>query len=248
MEEMIRKAIDEKLPYVCFTDHIDYDYPVEDMIFDFDKDAYFSDLTYFRDKYRGKIGILSGVELGMKPDLGDRYTDLIKKYPFDFVIGSEHLVHNMDPWYPETFEGRNDADMYRDYFSELLENIRLFHGFDALGHLDYIVRYGKTRAASYRYRNFADVIDPILKLLVKENIALEVNTAGLRKRLGFPNPHPDVLRRYRELGGTLVTVGSDSHKSYSVGFGFEQAAEMIRQCGFTHVCYYEGRKPRFVKL
>ena len=92
------------------------------------------------------------------------------------------------------------------------------------------------------------MIDEILKLLVRYNIALEVNTAGIRKQLGFPNPHPEIIRRYRELGGTLVTVGSDSHKPYSLGFAFEQARDLLLSCGFTHYVWFEHREPKFVSL
>jgi histidinol-phosphatase (PHP family) len=248
MEEMVRKALEAGLPHICFTDHIDYDYPVEGILFDFDMKDYFQRIADLNDRYRGKILILAGVELGMQPQLDKRYDALLKKYPFDFVIGSQHLVGRSDPYYPSTFEGKTDAQVYRAYFEETLKNITVFRSFDALGHLDYIVRYGKFKTHSYSYAAYADVIDEILKILVKRNQALELNTAGLRKQLGFPNPSPEVLRRYRELGGTLVTVGSDSHKPYSIGFGFDEAGELLKSCGFTHYAYYVNRKPVFVKL
>ena len=131
---------------------------------------------------------------------------------------------------------------------KILENVKAFHDFDSMGHLDYIVRYGRNKSRSYSYRAFADVIDEILKLLVRYNIAIEINTAGFRKQIGSPNPHPDILRRYRELGGTLVTVGSDSHKPHTLGFAFDTASEILKSCGFTHYVYYEKRQPKFVKL
>ncbi len=248
MEEEIQKAVAAGLPYLCFTDHIDWDFPAEDVEYNFDVDEYFRTIGQYREEYADRIRILSGVELGMQPHLAGRYKKLIQEHRFDFVIGSQHLAFGKDPYYPETFEGRTDAEVYRRYFEETLESVKAFHDFDSMGHLDYIVRYGRRRGGVYSYRAFADIIDEILKLLVKFNIAIEINTAGIRKQLGFPNPHPDVLRRYRELGGTLVTVGSDSHKSYSLGFAFDTAADILRSCGFTHCVYYEKRKPRFVKL
>ncbi|MBP3877606.1 MAG: histidinol-phosphatase HisJ family protein [Lachnospiraceae bacterium] len=247
-EEVVQRAIRGGLPQLCFTDHIDWDFPVEDMVFDIDFAEYFSTLSALRDKYRGEITILAGVELGMQQHLGPRYRKLLAEYPFDFAIGSQHLVEGMDPYYPETFEGKTDAYIYRKYFEETLQNLRKFHDFDSMGHLDYIVRYGKQRRRSYNCRDYADVIDEILKLLVKHNIALELNTAGLRKQVGAPNPHPDILRRYRELGGTLVTVGSDSHKSHTLGFAFDTAGEILKACGFTHYVYYVKRQPKFVRL
>ena len=248
MEDTIEKALEEGLSYLCFTDHIDYDYPVEGLTFDFDPAEYFRKIGEMKERYGSRIKILAGVELGMQEHLSKRYSELLRSWPFDFAIGSQHLVGGMDPYYPETFEGRNENDIYRLYFENMLTDIRVFRDFDALGHLDYIVRYGSRKGRNYSYRQYADVIDEILKILVRDNHAIEINTAGIRKQLGFPNPHPEVLKRYRELGGTLVSIGSDAHKPYAVGFAFGTACEILKSCGFTHTVYYEKRKPRFVLL
>lgn len=88
MEEMVKKAVEEGLPHICFTDHIDYDYPVEGVEFDFNMDDYFASIRKLKEKYREKILVLAGIELGMQEHLVDRYEELLKKYPFDFVIGS----------------------------------------------------------------------------------------------------------------------------------------------------------------
>lgn len=249
MEAVVREAISRQIDVLCFTDHIDWNYPVPDLIFDFDKEAYFRRIADLRNEYGGKIRILGGVELGMQPGLGKPYADLLKQYPFDFVIGSQHLVNGMDPYYPETFETKSADEIYRDYFEETFENVKEFHSFDSMGHLDYIVRYGKKRKGrNYSYKKYAGIIDEILKLLVRYNIALELNTCGLRKQLGAPNPRPEILRRYRELGGTLVTIGSDAHKPLFLGYAFNTAKEILKTCGFTHFVYYEDRKPKFELL
>lgn len=247
-DEVVRKAAEAGLPAVCFTDHIDWDYPVEGLVFDFDTDDYFRTMESVRQRWGEKIRVLIGVELGLQAHLAERYHELLASRPFDYVIGSQHLVRGMDPYYPETFEGASETEIYRAYFEETLADLRAFHEFDSMGHLDYIVRYGRKLGRPYSWREYGDVIDEILKLLVRYNIALEVNTAGIRKQLGFPNPHPEIIRRYRELGGTLVTVGSDSHKPYSLGFAFEQARDLLLSCGFTHYVWFEHREPKFVSL
>ena len=248
MDDVAQAALKEGIRVLCFTDHIDWDYPVDGLTFDFDPKAYDADIRRLRQKYRGKLDILMGVELGMQPHLGSRYEKLLADYPFDFAIGSQHLVGNKDPYYPETFDGRSDTEVFREYFENLYEDVKAFHGFDSLGHLDYVVRYGKRRAEEYSYRHFADIIDEILKLLVRYNIALECNTCGLRKHLGFPNPHPAVLKRYRELGGTMVTIGSDAHKPAYLGYGFEEACDILKSCGFTHYVYFVKHQPKFVLI
>lgn len=248
MEAVVKRAVELGLPYICFTDHVDFDFPYDDIKFEFDPSEYFKEIRELRVRYGDRLKIFGGVELGMQEKVAQRNRDFLREWPFDFAIGSQHLVFGMDPYYPETFEGRSETEVYRRYFEETYANVRAFHDFDSLGHLDYIVRYGAKRGKSYTYRQYADIIDEILKLLVRYNLALEINTAGIRKQLGHPNPHPDILRRYRELGGTLVTMGSDAHRPHAMGFAFDTARDILKECGFTHTVYYEKRKPHFVLL
>ncbi len=248
MEAQVKRGIEIGLPVICFTDHIDWDFPLPDFHFDYDVGEYMEEIELLQEKYGKQICILKGVELGMQPQLGDRYRQLLDRYSFDYAICSQHLVNLQDPYYPETFEGREERDVFYDFFEETFRNLSLFHDADTLGHLDYIVRYGKKREESYRYQLFAELIDEILKLLVRHDIALELNTAGIRKGLGFPNPHPDVLRRYRELGGKLITVGSDAHVHGDLGKDFDLAEQILKEEGFTEICYFKERTPVFLKL
>ena len=248
MEDMVKKAIAMHIKTICFTDHIDWDFPEPGVVFDFDRKKYQQAIADNREKYKDKLDIRMGVELGMQPHLEERYNKLLTEYPFDFAIGSVHLVNNRDPYYKEAFEGRTDKEVFRSYFEGTLENVKAFHGFDSLGHLDYVVRYGQNKADDYDWRDYQEIIDEILKELVKNGKALEVNSAGLRKKLGFPNPHPDIIRRYRELGGKMITVGADAHKPEHIGYQFAQVSELLKACGFTYYTAFRQRKPEFVRL
>ena len=140
MENQVRRAVEMGLPVMCFTDHIDWDFPIPEIVFDFDIEEYLEELSILQEKYGKQIRILKGVELGMQEQLGDRYRELLKSHPFDFAIGSQHLVDGQDPYYPEIFEERGDARVFQDYFEETWNNLRLFHDMDTLGHLDSVVR------------------------------------------------------------------------------------------------------------
>ena len=246
-DSMAEKSISLGIDAICFTDHIDWDFPEKGLIFDYDPEAYHNEITRVREKYRGRLEVFMGVELGLQPHLAERYRVFLKKYPFYYVIGSIHLINNRDPYYKEAFAEMDDAEAYRSYFEGMLENIKAFRDFDSLGHLDYIVRYGKNRAQDYSYRKFADIIDEILKELIENGKALEVNTAGYRK-LGFPNPHPDVIRRYRELGGEMITVGADAHKPSHIGYDFKKVTELLKNCGFSYYTRFRQRKPEFCPI
>ena len=120
--------------------------------------------------------------------------------------------------------------------------------FDVLGHIDYIVRYGKRKEKFYTYEEVQDEIEEILKNLIATGRGLEVNTAGWKYGLKFCHPQPGIIKRYRELGGEIITIGSDAHLPEYVGYEFSRAEEVLRQCGFRYYAQFRNRKPEFIKL
>lgn len=242
METQVQQALALGMKHVCITDHMDFDFPTGE--FCFDTDSYVHKVFSLREKYREQIYVALGVELGMQAHLKERIDEYLQKYPFDFTIGSLHLLHGEDPYHGKIFERMGDEETYREYFRETGRILRECPDVDTLGHLDYVVRYGKTKAQNYSYHDYAEEIDAILHLLIERGIALEVNTAGFRS-LGFTNPHTDIIRRYRQLGGEMITIGSDGHKREHVGYGFEKLKEQLRACGFTHYTIFKERKPFF---
>lgn len=248
LEDMAEKAISIGIDTICITDHIDWDFPERDIVFDFNVGKYMRKIEAARKTYGSRLDIRMGVELGMQPHLAKSYEELLAEYPFDFVIGSVHLVNNRDPYYPEAFGNMTDGEVFGAYFENVLRNVKAFHGFDSLGHLDYIVRYGRNGAREYRYEDYADIIDEILRELIRQGKALEVNSAGLRKKLGFPNPHPHIIKRFCQLGGEMVTVGADAHKPAHVGGSFKEVAELLKSCGFSYYTRFRQRKPEFLRL
>lgn len=249
---MLDAALEKGMESVCITDHFDEDYPEDRETgrnpFLFDIDRYFQVLEGLREEYAGRIDVRIGVELGLQPHLGERYHVLTGKKPFDFVIGSLHLIHGMDPYDRIIFQGRSDAEVYREAFQATLKNLEKIKDFDVLGHIDYVVRYGTHQAQEYSYRAFSDEIDGILKKVIDMGKGIELNTGGLKYGLGFCNPHPDVIRRYRELGGEIITVGSDAHCPEHAAYDFEKAGAILEACGFRYYTEYRGRRPIFKQL
>lgn len=246
---MLDSALERGMEAVCITDHIDEDYPADSETgmnpFLFDLDQYFQVLREIKKEYADRLDLRIGVELGLQPHLGDRYRTMTEKYPFDFVIGSLHLIHGMDPYDGVIFEGRSDREVYREAFQATLENLDQVKDFDVLGHLDYVVRYGRNQAREYSYQAFSDEIDEILKKVIDMGKGIEMNMGGFKYGLGFCNPHPDVIRRYRELGGEIITVGADAHRPEHVAYDFEKAGDILRNCGFRYYAEYRNRKPIF---
>lgn len=243
MKEMIEKAIELNFSRICFTDHMDYDYPkVYGESFTFDPMLYFQTLTCLQNKYQGKIRILNGIEIGMQPYLADKYKQLINKYPFDFVICSTHLVNNIDPYYNDYWIDKTQDKGITDYLKTITENISVYRDFDVYGHIDYILRYCQNRPENF-YQKYADYIDTALIHIIQAGKAIEVNTSGYKYGLGYPNPHEDIIKRYLELGGELITIGSDAHQPEYFGFSFKEVKNLLLSLGFRYYTVFEQRKP-----
>lgn len=247
-EDMIKAGIAHGLSGVCFTDHLDYDYPEEPNIFLLDFDNYFKALSHLRKKYADKISVNIGIELGLQPQAAGQNLAVAEKYPFDFIIGSSHVVNHMDPYYPEFFAERNEDEAYMEYFESVLENINFCVDFDVYGHIDYVVRYGPNKNAFYTYEKFKDIIDEILTQLISKGKGIEVNTGGFKYGLGHPNPTEDIIRRYRELGGEIITMGADAHVPEYVAYEFDNTAQIIKNCGFKYYTVFKNRKAEFIPL
>lgn len=172
-EDMIQAAMHKHLGGICFTDHLDIDYPDGSETFLLDLPNYTSSVLALQEKYKDRLPVRCGIELGLQPHLAALHEDILAQYPFDFVIGSSHVVHGFDPYYPEFYEGRTEEECYLEYFESILENIRAFDDFDVYGHIDYVVRYGPTKNENYTYEKYKDVIDAILALLIEKGKGID---------------------------------------------------------------------------
>lgn len=244
LESAVAAAVQKGLKTLCITEHMDMDYPTGE--FALDAARYQKELFRVKQLYSDRIELLFGVELGVMDYLAPRLYEFASAYPFDFIIGSSHLVDGADPYYPEYFDKFGDSEGIRRYFQSILDNISAFDDFDVYGHLDYVVRYSK--AMTYNPLDFWDMLDEILRKLISMGKGIELNTAGLKYGLAFAHPHPQVLKRYRELGGEIITVGSDAHMGANIAYAFDKAEEILKAAGFVYRAVFCGRKAEFVKL
>ncbi|MCX4304236.1 MAG: histidinol-phosphatase HisJ family protein [Acetatifactor sp.] len=252
MEEMILSGISLGLDSMCFTEHMDLEFPdsPEDpgSIFLLDPEPYLREFTHLKDKYREKIRLLFGVELGLQPQVANANAAFVRSYDFDFVIGSTHVCNGKDPCCPSFFQGRSEQDAFREYFESILKNIQTFSDFDVCGHLDYAIRYAPNMDRNYCGADYQDIMDAILKLLLEKGKGIELNTGGIKKGMKEFHPCTFILKRYRELGGEVITLGSDSHDTAHIAHAFEPAAELLKESGFDYYTVFEKRTPKFVRL
>lgn len=250
---LLDAAVAKGLKTICITDHWDEDYPEEygepgKENFRFDMEQYFQELNSLKEEYKEKIQLRTGVEIGLQPHLGPFYKQMASQYPFDFVIGSVHLVERKDPYFRELSQKYTDEEIYRKALEETIENLERVKDFDVLGHLDYVVRYSRDADRESFHERFQEELDQILKQVIVSGRGIELNTAGWKYGLPFCHPHPDVLKRYRELGGEIITVGSDSHRPEHVAYDFKKAEEILKTCGFRYYTQFVNREPVFLEI
>ena len=252
MEEMIKSAADKGLKYICFTEHQDHGYPkntdYKDGDFSLNIDSYLYDLLCMREKYGNSIQIGFGIELGMQEQFLRETNITAASQMFDFIIGSIHVVNGIDTYYPEFFEGKSDKEAIEEFFAAEIANIKKFKNFDVLGHMNYIVRTVPGGEASYKYSDFSDYIDEILKYLIENGKGIEVNTSALYKGFAQPNPDFDTIRRYKELGGEIITIGSDAHSPEAVAASFDKAEKLLKDAGFKYYGVFTRRSCEFERL
>ncbi len=259
MSDQIKRAISLGFKGLCFTDHIDYGFPkdqcppeFEGLPFLFDMDEYKSEIKTCIDNYP-EIEIKTGVECGLQTDEAVIASNkkLCSDSDLDQVIGSIHLIDKQDPYYPAFWEGKTVYEVMSRYFELTLINLKAFSDINTLGHMDYAARYAIKYIdgqKDFKPTDYFEITDEVMKYLISKDIALEVNTSPLKKGLGTINPHPDFLVRYKELGGQLITIGSDAHTTDALGYGFDQAFDILTNIGFDEYVTYDKRKPVSHKL
>ena len=262
MEELILDAISIGLQEICITDHYDFDTKGE-----WTKDlntynylekkdlppmnvkcpAYFIELDKYREKYKDKITILKGMEFGMQTHTVDKYEELFKKCPLDFVILSCHEIDNKELWLQQYQEGKTQLGYNRGYYNEILNMVKRYKNYSVLGHLDMIVRYDKNGKCHFSL--VEDIVREILKTVIADSKGIEINTSCYRYNLGDLTPSVNILRTYKELGGEILTIGSDSHRKDSLmNSRIKETLSVIKDLGFEYICTYRNMKPTFNKI
>ena len=216
-ESYIKKARELRLTSLTFTDHHDID-PAHPLFKDpIDFDAYYQD--FLNVKKTSPIPIHFGVEVGYQRHVKEELKTFLRSYPFEHVILSIHYIEKKDLYTKEYFQGKTKQEAYQLYFETCLEAITEVDDFDTFGHLDYIPRYAPFD--DYEYQDFKSIIDDILLALIKKDKALEINTSGfITEKRAYPKD--EVIQRYKALGGTKFTYGSDAHRVEELGRYFDQ--------------------------
>lgn len=249
MENAVHSAIHKGLREIACTDHVDFDCPGgQPGDFMVDYDDYLVTFNKLKNQYLNSIQMVLGVEIGCQPHVIGEIDSLLRQYPFDFVILSTHTVDKINCSTREFYAGREKKNAYQSYLEGVLTNITGCQNYDVCGHLDFMVRYGPYADKSLNFRDYRETIDAILKKVIETGHGIEVNTSGYRYGLNQTHPSLEIVKRYRELGGEIITMGSDAHQAAHVGAHFEIARQVLLAAGFTRYTVFRNRKPYFVGI
>lgn len=247
----VNSAIGKGLAGVCFTDHCDFFVPPMKAKYEeyvpevFDVEARNAEIDKVNAKCPQDFHVFKGIEIGVQKSERDKIAAHLEKYSFDEIIASVHYLDDTDPFWGGYYEGKTWRYAYGHYLETLYdEMVWLGDRFDIMGHYDYVTRYAPYPECSILYKDFQDILDSMLRYLAENGKALEINTKTYQDFKGrTPVLDKNILMRYRELGGEIISLGSDSHDADRVGFNFERTAALIRSCGFRYLAHFDKRKP-----
>lgn len=248
MDSMCISAIEKGLKGICFTDHIDLDVTANKLDFQFITDDYLKNLKSMKYRYCEKLQVFSGVEIGMQTHLGERYDEILRNGAFDFVIMSIHSLGENPQFIDEFLISVDPIIALEIYYNTMYECVKSFDNYDVLGHIDFIDRYFIDKTRLPKYDKVFPIIEEILKTIIYNNKGLEINTAGLRYGLDYLHPKVSILKLYKELGGEIITIGSDAHSPEYVGDNMKFAENYLKGLGFKNSYIFKDRKKNPVKL
>ena len=255
VEKSTLAAADAGLGGVAFTDHCDFFVPAmkaehEQLVPEtFDVNAQQAEIDRVQALIDGrtegerKFRILKGIEIGMHEDCHGEILRTLGENSFDQVIASVHYLDGIDPFYGGYYEGKDWKEAYGHYLETIWKEMTWLKDFDIMGHFDYVVRYAPYSRTSLLYRDFSDILDEMFRYLIQEGKALEINTKSYQEYNGrLVTIDTEVLKRYRELGGEIVSFGSDSHDAHRIGHAIMEHALLLKSLGFRWSAHYESRR------
>lgn len=248
VDEIAQMAVSKGLSVIAITDHCECNAYIETNAPALMKKS-FEDSLAAKTKYAGQILVTAGIELGQPNQDKKAAQTALNAHDYDFVLASLHNSTNTYDYYYFDYQNPKIClnGLLEQYFTELLE-IAQNADYDSLAHLTYPVRYmgKKLEEIDFNYHN--SIIDEIFSALIKREKSLEINLSTIRKGHGWATPHLNLIKRFYDLGGKYITLGSDAHRVSEVGENLQDGINLIKQAGFENVTYYVARKPHFIKI
>jgi len=232
---------------IAITDHMDHDFL--DGSYSFEPHEYHKTMFAAKEALKDKIRLIIGVEEGYQPHVINEIIYDFGVIEPDFIICTNHSVDGIDLSLPEFYVGKTRRQAFIRYLETIHESIFKMPSFDTIAHIGYIRRYAPYRDEenSLSYVEFKDYFDAIFKALIENGKSMEINTSGLF-RYGFLMPEKDIIKAYIDMGGEMITLGSDAHYPKAIGYKFNETADYLKSIGLKYLTYYDERKAILEKI
>lgn len=251
MEAVIIAAIEKKIKIIAITEHLEIGTALE-FGYGLDVEKYIAKAKKLKEQYKNYIDVVIGIEVGFNSESSDdvkkKISSITSNRDIEFVINSTHSIGEFNFLTNEFFEDKSKDEAYYKYLEQVLSNVNEFEDYDIVAHLDFICRYGDYKDKSLDYAKYFTIIDEILMSIIRNDKGIEVNTSGVRYGRGDFYPSVDILKRYRELGGKKITIGSDSHKACDVGCDVDKAIEKLKSIGYEEISIVKNREWYFMSI
>ena len=243
MEDMVQQGLRCGLDEIAFTEHVDYGVKTD---LNCCYERYIAEVQQLQKKYAGQITLRLGIEFGVQAETVSAFAADAASYPFDFIIMSNHQVGNKEFWNYTFQQGRTQEEYQTAYYTALLEMVRSFKDYSVLGHLDMIKRYDK--CGDYPDDKILYLVEPILRQVIADGKGIELNTSSYKYRLKDTMPSRTILKLYHDLGGRILTLGSDTHETVHLADHIKASHALLRELGFREFCTFVQREPQFHAL
>ena len=245
VEDMCLRAEELGLAAFALTDHSDLDGKnLTDCIEVVSRSV--DEMEHFRKSHAFHCELLTGLELGEALDFPEDAKAMIQLRPYDVVIGSYHNSPSGEDYYFMDVGQMTDEEIHlslKGYFDKLIRTVRTTD-LDVLAHITYPLRYiVGDHGRQVSLDDYEEQLHLLLTSVIERGISLEINASGLRQKIGEPLPNHKILKKYRQLGGTMVSLGSDSHNTKDLSRGIKECTQMVADLGFTHITYFRKRRP-----
>ncbi|MGB7365798.1 histidinol-phosphatase HisJ family protein, partial [Carnobacterium jeotgali] len=209
-------------------------------------DLYFAELDKLAKKYEKEINIKKGLEFGMQVHTIPKFEELYQSQDFDFILLSVHQIEDKEFWTGEFQKGHTHKESYDRYYDEMYQLVTTYKNYSVLAHMDLVRRYLDKEVDRFEYNK--DKIKEILKVVIANNKGIEVNTSSSRYEINGLTPSIEILKLYHELGGKIITIGSDSHKPEHLGYNIKEAKKILKDIGYIQFCTFDKMSPIFHEL
>lgn len=248
LEASCRAAIAAGVTEIAITDHVDH-VPADPGCGFYRPEEYLRELDRVRELLAGELTVLRGMEVDYNDGTVDEVARFMEKHGdhYDFVIGSVHYFPDGSMIFPDYFAGRTLEEVYVPYLDQVERAVET-GWFDSIGHLDLPKRYAPKTHRDYDPAQFRARLLPIFDRMIARGVGFEINTSGLRQTPRTSMPGPAIVRWYVERGGRIITTGSDSHATQTVGAGIAKTLDMLQLCGVEHVASFRNRTATLVPI